>query len=46
MGGVDLSWLAGGLTSALVYSLLGPVAAAKYDQVAAAQGAEAPRVTA
>jgi purine-cytosine permease-like protein len=46
MGGVDLSWLAGGLTSALVYSLLGPVAAAKYDQVAAAQGAETPRVTA
>ncbi len=29
MGGVDLSWLAGGLTSALVYALLGPVAAAR-----------------
>lgn len=34
MGGVDLSWLAGGLTSALVYSILGPIAAAKYDGVA------------
>jgi NCS1 nucleoside transporter family len=33
MGGVDLSWLAGGLTSALVYSILGPIAAAKYDRV-------------
>jgi toxin CptA len=46
MGGVDLSWLAGGLTSALVYSLLGPVAAAKHDQVPAPQGAETPQVTA
>lgn len=27
MGGVDLSWLAGGLTSAAVYAALGPVAA-------------------
>ena len=33
MGGVDLSWLAGGLTSALVYSVLGPIAAAKYDRI-------------
>lgn len=28
MGGVDLSWLAGGLTSAAVYAVLGPKAAA------------------
>ena len=34
MGGVDLSWLAGGLTSALVYAVLGPIAAAKYDSIA------------
>jgi NCS1 nucleoside transporter family len=46
MGGVDLSWLAGGLTSALVYSVLGPVAAAKYDRVAAPQGNRTSDVTA
>lgn len=32
MGGVDLSWLAGGLTSASVYAVLGPIAAAKYQR--------------
>jgi toxin CptA len=37
MGGVDLSWLAGGLTSAAVYAALGPVVAAKYDKAAARQ---------
>ncbi len=44
MGGVDLSWLAGGVTSALVYGVLGPIAAAKYDAVAAPEptGTEAP----
>ena len=31
MGGVDLSWLAGGLVSAGVYAVLGPIVAAKYD---------------
>ena len=31
MGGVDMSWLAGGLTSAGVYAVLGPIVAAKYD---------------
>ncbi|MEX0427369.1 cytosine permease [Nocardioides sp. DS6] len=31
MHGVDLSWLAGGLTSALVYAALGPVVARRYD---------------
>jgi toxin CptA len=31
MGGVDLSWLAGGLTSAAVYAVLGPIVAARYD---------------
>jgi NCS1 nucleoside transporter family len=46
MGGVDLSWLAGGLTSALVYSVLGPVAAAKYGRVAAPQGNRTSDVTA
>lgn len=30
MGGVDLSWLAGGLTSAAVYAVLGPVVAARH----------------
>jgi toxin CptA len=30
MGGVDLSWLAGGLTSAIVYAVLGPVTAKRY----------------
>ncbi len=34
MGGVDLSWLAGGVTSALVYAVLGPVVARKYDNPA------------
>jgi toxin CptA len=37
MGGVDLSWLAGGLTSAAVYAALGPIVAAKYDKAAARQ---------
>jgi NCS1 nucleoside transporter family len=36
MGGVDLSWLAGGLTSAAVYAVLGPIAAAKYNSIAGA----------
>ncbi|HEX5562086.1 MAG TPA: cytosine permease [Nocardioidaceae bacterium] len=31
MNGVDLSWLAGGLTSALVYAALGPVVARRYS---------------
>jgi NCS1 nucleoside transporter family len=50
MGGVDLSWLAGGLTSALVYALLGPAVATKYRgapapaDVRTAPGAPAPRV--
>ncbi|MEO5654020.1 MAG: cytosine permease [Marmoricola sp.] len=30
MGGVDLSWLAGGLTSAAVYAVLGPIVAARH----------------
>jgi len=30
MGGVDLSWLAGGVTSAVVYAALAPVALRKY----------------
>jgi NCS1 nucleoside transporter family len=34
LGGVDLSWLAGGLTSALVYAVLGPIVAAKYERAA------------
>ena len=50
MGGVDLSWLAGGLTSALVYALLGPAVATRYRGASApadvrtAPGAPAPRV--
>jgi purine-cytosine permease-like protein len=31
MHGVDLSWLAGGLTSAAVYAVLGPIVARKYE---------------
>ncbi len=38
MGGVDLSWLAGGLTSAGVYAVLGPIAA---DRHAAKNGHDA-----
>jgi NCS1 nucleoside transporter family len=41
MGGVDLSWLAGGLTSAAVYAVLGPIVAAKYDAAPAASRAAA-----
>jgi toxin CptA len=33
MGGVDLSWLAGGLVAAAVYAVLGPIVAARYDGV-------------
>src|SRR3954470_8678194 len=43
MGGVDLSWLAGGLVSAGVYAVLGPIAAAKYESVAVHGSAPAPR---
>lgn len=35
MHGVDLSWLAGGLTSALIYAALGPVVARRYDELPA-----------
>ena len=44
MGGVDLSWLAGGLTSAVLYAVLGPVAAAQQTrrELAAATPAPAP----
>ncbi|HET8604793.1 MAG TPA: cytosine permease [Marmoricola sp.] len=35
MNGVDLSWLAGGLTSALVYAALGPAVVRKYAGVSA-----------
>ena len=31
MHGVDLSWLAGGLTSGAVYAVLGPIVARRYD---------------
>jgi NCS1 nucleoside transporter family len=41
MGGVDLSWLAGGLTSAAVYAVLGPVVEAKYQAANAADPAAA-----
>ena len=37
MGGVDLSWLAGGVTSAVVYALLGPVVARRYADPAPAE---------
>jgi hypothetical protein len=43
MGGVDLSWLAGALTSAAVYAVLGPIVAAKYDAAVAAPKIPAPR---
>jgi toxin CptA len=33
MNGVDLSWLAGGLTSALLYAVLGPIVARRYDDL-------------
>jgi toxin CptA len=57
MGGVDLSWLAGGLVSAGVYAALGPAVARRYDllrhtavpaprQAAAADVADAPGVVA
>lgn len=32
MGGVDLSWLAGGLTSAVIYAILGPIALRQQDR--------------
>jgi toxin CptA len=35
MGGVDLSWLAGALTSALLYAALGPIVARRYGDAAA-----------
>jgi toxin CptA len=38
MHGVDLSWLAGGLTSALVYAALGPAVARKYEQAPTPSG--------
>jgi NCS1 nucleoside transporter family len=34
LGGVDLSWLAGGLTSAVVYAVLGPIVAGRYEGAA------------
>ena len=37
MNGVDLSWLAGGLTSACVYAVLGPIAATRYAAEPVAQ---------
>lgn len=40
MGGVDLSWLAGGLVSAAVYAVLGPRVAARYPD----SGGEGPVV--
>lgn len=33
MHGVDLSWLAGGITSAVLYAALGPIVARKYETV-------------
>jgi toxin CptA len=36
MGGVDLSWLAGGLVAGGVYAVLGPIVARKYDAAAPA----------
>lgn len=42
LGGVDLSWLAGSVTSAAVYAVLGPIVAAKYDVVDSAPAAEEP----
>ncbi|KAE8763996.1 purine-cytosine permease family protein [Georgenia thermotolerans] len=32
LGGVDLSWLAGGVAAAAVYAVLGPIVAAKYTE--------------
>jgi toxin CptA len=46
MGGVDLSWLAGGLASAGVYAVLGPIAAAKYEPAVVRGAAPAPRTPA
>ncbi|MEX5719512.1 purine-cytosine permease family protein [Geodermatophilus maliterrae] len=46
LGGVDLSWLAGGLTSALVYAVLGPIAAARYNGVAEPRSDRASEVSA
>src|SRR3954452_9948596 len=43
LGGVDLSWLAGGIVSATVYALLGPIVAAKYEPPAVRAAAPAPR---
>lgn len=46
MGGVDLSWLAGGLASAGVYAVLGPIVARRYagaaDHAVPAQRSAAP----
>ena len=36
MHGVDLSWLAGGITSAVLYAALGPIVARKYGSLPAA----------
>lgn len=44
MGGVDLSWLAGGLTSALVYAVLGPRAAHRHADVPDTSSAAAPGI--
>jgi NCS1 nucleoside transporter family len=48
LGGVDLSWLAGGVVAAAVYAVLGPIVAAKYEGAAltasGAPGAPAQRV--
>jgi toxin CptA len=43
MGGVDLSWLAGGVVSAAVYAALGPIVARKYAAVPVPAAAPAPR---
>lgn len=39
MGGVDLSWLAGGLTSAILYAILGPIAFRKHQPAKISAGA-------
>jgi toxin CptA len=42
MGGVDLSWLAGGVVAAAVYAVLGPIVAARYDGVQLASPVQTP----
>ena len=50
LGGIDLSWLAGGAAAAAVYAVLGPIAAAKYegaaftDSVPSRAGTSAPQI--